>query len=106
VSDPSELIFIEEIAIGIFFKRDSREARGESTIIVLRDVGNYGDSGRHLVDVVVRKRYAHGAGADVARRAARWRACWKCTWDTNSNMVRIHKQEADLLFAMLQISRY
>jgi hypothetical protein len=84
VSDPSELIFIEEIALRVFFERDGREARRESTIIVLRDVGNYGDSGRHLVDVVVRERYTHGAGADVARCTARWRACWKSTWETSS----------------------
>lgn len=79
MSDPSELILVEEIALGIFIKGDSREARRQSTIIILRYIGNDRDSGRYLIDVVVREGYAHGAGADVARCTARRRAWFLIT---------------------------
>ena len=81
MSDPSELILIEEIALGVFFKRDGGVAGRQLAILVLSYIRNHRDSGCHLVDVAVGEGDAHGTGTDVARCAARWRACWKGAWE-------------------------
>lgn len=70
VGDPSELILIEEVAVGIFFECDGREAGRKSAIVVLSYVRDDGDSRCDLVDVAVRERDAHSTGPDVARRTA------------------------------------
>ena len=87
MSHPSELILIEEIALGVLLECDGRKAGRKPAIVVLSYVRDDGDSGGHLVDVAVGERYAHGTGTDVARRTARWRACWKCTWRTSRQLI-------------------
>lgn len=87
MSHPSELILIEEIAFGVILECDGRKAGRKPAIVVLSYVRDDGDSGGHLVDVAVGERYAHGTGTDVARRTARWRACWKCTWRTSRQLI-------------------
>ena len=114
MSHPSELVLIEEIALGVFLERDGGKAGRKPAIVVLSYVRNNGDSGGHLVDVIVKERDEHGTGTNVAGRTARWRACWKCTWRISRQLIelacaqrdRVSKTSVDLLFAILYVVRY
>jgi len=70
MSDPREVVLIKEVTLGVLFECDGGEAGRQSTIVVLSYVGDDRDGRCHFIDVVVRKRYAHGTGTDVTRCTA------------------------------------